>query len=281
MIPCPIRRAFSKTKTFFETSSASGVDFATGLVIEKMPDKTTYKVGEDFDPTGMKIVANYNNQPAQDVTSEIIYVNNSNKNFDIYTQSVTVKYRYGNGMWKSVSIPIKMEHYYIEEAQIINLIPPVAGKNPDYDINDFTRFCDIATRQRDCWGYGWDNNGFAWYDEDGKMMGPSAVFEEGKEYTDCPVPFVIEDGVAKLMDRSAYAGSVATADRLVRTMINIAEVPLTDAVKMLTATPARIMGLQDKKGSLKEGLDADVILFDENIAIDKTIVAGKVIYSAR
>lgn len=94
-------------------------------------------------------------------------------------------------------------------------------------------------------------------------------------------PVIVEDGVAKLMDRSAYAGSVATADRLVRTMINIAEVPLTDAVKMLTATPARIMGLQDKKGSLKEGLDADVILFDENIAIDKTIVAGKVIYSAR
>ena len=92
---------------------------------------------------------------------------------------------------------------------------------------------------------------------------------------------IVEDGVAKLMDRSAYAGSVATADRLIRTMINIAEVPLTDAVKMLTATPARIMGLQDKKGSLKAGLDADVILFDENIAIDKTIIAGKVVYSAR
>ena len=94
-------------------------------------------------------------------------------------------------------------------------------------------------------------------------------------------PVIVEDGVAKLMDRSAYAGSVATADRLIRTMINMAEVPLTDAVKMLTATPARIMGLQDKKGSLKEGLDADIILFDDDINVDKTIIAGKVIYSAR
>ena len=45
---------------------------------------------------------------------------------------------------------------------------------------------------------------------------------------------IIEDGVAKMPDRKAFAGSVATADRLLRTMVNIAEVPLTDAVKMLT-----------------------------------------------
>ena len=51
---------------------------------------------------------------------------------------------------------------------------------------------------------------------------------------------VIEDGVAKLLDRTAFAGSVATADRLVRNMIQLADVPLTDAVRMMTSTPARI-----------------------------------------
>jgi N-acetylglucosamine-6-phosphate deacetylase len=49
---------------------------------------------------------------------------------------------------------------------------------------------------------------------------------------------IVEDGVAKLMDRTAFAGSVATADRLVQTMITLADVPLIDAVKMMTATPA-------------------------------------------
>jgi N-acetylglucosamine-6-phosphate deacetylase len=64
---------------------------------------------------------------------------------------------------------------------------------------------------------------------------------------------IVEDGVAKLPDRSSFAGSVATADRLVRTMISMAGVPITDAVKMITDTPARILGISDKKGSLTAG----------------------------
>ncbi|HEV7346978.1 N-acetylglucosamine-6-phosphate deacetylase [Telluribacter sp.] len=89
---------------------------------------------------------------------------------------------------------------------------------------------------------------------------------------------IVEDGVAKLPDRTAFAGSVATADRLVRTMVQQAEVPLLDAVRMATATPARIMGLDRRKGSLVTGKDADLVIFDENINIKTTIVMGKVIY---
>ena len=58
------------------------------------------------------------------------------------------------------------------------------------------------------------------------------------------IKVIVEDGVAKLPDRTSFAGSVATADRLVRTMINMAELPLEKAIQMITATPARIMGLQ-------------------------------------
>ncbi|MCE5175597.1 MAG: N-acetylglucosamine-6-phosphate deacetylase [Bacteroidales bacterium] len=90
---------------------------------------------------------------------------------------------------------------------------------------------------------------------------------------------IIEDGVAKLMDRSAFAGSVATTNRLVRTMVNIAEVPLTDAVKMMTLTPARIIRINDKKGSIQEGKDADLIIFDNHIDVFTTISEGNVIYS--
>lgn len=89
---------------------------------------------------------------------------------------------------------------------------------------------------------------------------------------------IIEDGVAKLPDRSAFAGSVATADRLVRTMINVAEVPLIDAVKMMTTTPARILKINNRKGSLEIGKDADLTIFDENINVSHTILEGNVIY---
>jgi len=90
---------------------------------------------------------------------------------------------------------------------------------------------------------------------------------------------IVEDGVAKLIDRSAFAGSVATADRLVRNMINLAEVSLIDAVKMATIVPARIIGVDKQKGSIVQGKDADIIIFDEDINIERTIIGGNIVYS--
>lgn len=90
---------------------------------------------------------------------------------------------------------------------------------------------------------------------------------------------IVEDGVAKLPDRSSFAGSVATADQLVKNMVHLADVPLIDAVRMITSTPARILGVSDRKGSLAKGKDADIVIFDENIKIDTTIIKGKIVYS--
>lgn len=78
---------------------------------------------------------------------------------------------------------------------------------------------------------------------------------------------IIEDGVCKLSDRSAIAGSIATMDRLICTMVQQAEIPLEDAVRMASETPARIMGIYDRKGSLDKGKDADVIIMDENLEL--------------
>jgi N-acetylglucosamine-6-phosphate deacetylase len=89
---------------------------------------------------------------------------------------------------------------------------------------------------------------------------------------------IVEDGVAKLPDRSSFAGSVATADRLVRNMVTLADVPLCDAVRMMTSTPARIAGVGKAKGSLVKGMDADVVIFDEGINVEMTMVKGKVIF---
>lgn len=90
---------------------------------------------------------------------------------------------------------------------------------------------------------------------------------------------IVEDGVAKLPDRTSFAGSVATSDRLVRNMVNMANVPLLEAVKMASLTPANILGINDAKGSLIKGKDADIVIFDEDIQVSTTIVQGRVIYS--
>lgn len=84
---------------------------------------------------------------------------------------------------------------------------------------------------------------------------------------------IIEDDVAKLPDRTAFAGSIATADRLVRTCVR-AGIPLADAVKMMTETPASIMGLP-KKGRIAIGMDADLVIFDGDIRVKHVILGGK------
>jgi N-acetylglucosamine-6-phosphate deacetylase len=91
---------------------------------------------------------------------------------------------------------------------------------------------------------------------------------------------IVEDGVAKMPDRTSFAGSVATADRLVRTMISMADVPLVDAVRMITRTPARILDVSNKKGSLAAGMDADVVIFDQNIRVEMTMIGGRVVYES-
>ncbi len=92
------------------------------------------------------------------------------------------------------------------------------------------------------------------------------------------IKVIVEDNVAKMPDRSAFAGSVATFDRLVRNMVELAEVPLIEAVRMAAETPARIMGIDNQKGTLAVGKDADIIIFDEGINIGTTIVNGEVVY---
>jgi len=92
--------------------------------------------------------------------------------------------------------------------------------------------------------------------------------------------FIIEDGVCKLMDRSAFAGSIATADRLVRVAVKEAGISLPDAVKMMTLTPANIMKLTDK-GRIARGADADLAVFDEDIRIKSVFAKGTLTETAQ
>ena len=88
--------------------------------------------------------------------------------------------------------------------------------------------------------------------------------------------FVVEDGVAKLIDRTSFAGSVATVNKLLKTMTSIAGVSLQDSIKMLTLTPARIMKIERYKGVLAPGKDADIVAFDDNFNMLLVMVKGKI-----
>ena len=87
--------------------------------------------------------------------------------------------------------------------------------------------------------------------------------------------FIVEDGICKLRDRSAFAGSVATADKLIATMVD-SGVSVVDAVYMMSEVPAKLMGLN--KGRLANGYDADIIVLDNNLEITDVFVGQNKVF---
>lgn len=109
-----------------------------------------------------------------------------------------------------------------------------------------------------------------------------AMLEEGTESTlgqlDTGVPVIIEDGVAKLMDCSAFAGSVATGIRMIKTLREQAELPLPNVFRALSLIPATLIGEDKNTGSISVGKEADLILFDDEYNIESVFVSGEEIY---
>ena len=86
---------------------------------------------------------------------------------------------------------------------------------------------------------------------------------------------IIKDGVAMMPDMKAFAGSICTADRCIRTIWKKTGTALFKAVRMMSLVPARILGVELRKGSIERGKDADLVLFDEDVSVEKVMVRGK------
>jgi N-acetylglucosamine-6-phosphate deacetylase len=86
---------------------------------------------------------------------------------------------------------------------------------------------------------------------------------------------VIRDGVAFLPDFSAFAGSVCTADRCVRTIRNATGLPMYQAVAMMSANPAKRIGVSERMGILAPNREANVLLFDKDVNIQRIFYKGK------
>ena len=88
---------------------------------------------------------------------------------------------------------------------------------------------------------------------------------------------IFEDGAMKLADRSALAGSVATLKDCVKNMYKTVNIPLYEAVRMASLTPAEVIGFNKTKGKIEKGYDADFVLFDDDINIKTVITNGNII----
>lgn len=106
-----------------------------------------------------------------------------------------------------------------------------------------------------------------------------AGLPEGTHFTMGDMTYDVHDGVAMMLDRTAFAGSSTLLNQMLPILVREVGVPLHEAVRMCTMTPARIIGVDASKGSLAAGKNADIAIFEDDFTAWGTMVGGRWVYT--
>lgn len=85
----------------------------------------------------------------------------------------------------------------------------------------------------------------------------------------------VRDGVARLVEGGSIAGSTLTLDTAFRRAVTIDRIPVEDVVRSISANPARLLGVDDRVGSLEPGKDADLVVLDEDFVLAGVMRKGE------
>lgn len=107
-----------------------------------------------------------------------------------------------------------------------------------------------------------------------------AGLPEGSRFRMGEMEYEVHDGVGMLFDRSAFAGSATLLNQMVPILVEVVGIPLVEVIRMASLTPARVIGIDDCKGSLEPGKDADLAIFEDNFTAWRTMIEGRWIYGA-
>ena len=102
-----------------------------------------------------------------------------------------------------------------------------------------------------------------------------AGLPDGSRYRMGEMEYEVADGVGVMLDRSSFAGSTTLVNQMIPILTGVVGVPLVEAVRMATLTPARVIGAADRKGSLEPGKDADIAIFEDDFTAWRTMIEGR------
>ena len=108
---------------------------------------------------------------------------------------------------------------------------------------------------------------------------PGAGLPTGTTFAFAGLAARVDGDLARLAD-GTIAGSLLTMDRALRNLVEFVDVPLEQAVRMLSETPARVLGLAHRKGRLAPGYDADLVVLDPSLRVHGTVCRGQVAYAS-
>jgi N-acetylglucosamine-6-phosphate deacetylase len=105
-----------------------------------------------------------------------------------------------------------------------------------------------------------------------------AGLPQGSRFRMGEMEYEVIDGVGMMFDRSAFAGSASLLNQMIPVLHDAVGIPLPQAVQMVTHTPARILSLDHRKGSILPGFDADIAVFNPDFSAWRTMIDGRWAY---
>jgi len=120
-----------------------------------------------------------------------------------------------------------------------------------------------------------------------EMLGPNRVIviTDGIQAMGLPdgkyiyngIEYESKNGAARYKD-GTLIGTALGLSELLQRLIRFTDCGLDVAIKTVTENPAKVLGIDDRKGSIAVGKDADLVLLDDDFSVNTTIVDGKIVF---